>query len=197
MTAENYHNTFSVLIVDDEPKNIQLLGNLLKEENYEVEFATSGKEAIEWVNSRQFDLILLDIMMPEMDGYEVCKIIKSNTYKRHIPIIFITAKTEADDIVKAFEMGGADYITKPFKAAELLIRVKMQMEMKVLRGLIPICAKCKDIRNDKGMWNKMEEYIENHSSALFSHSLCPKCTEKFYGNQDWYKKKLAKSNSPN
>ncbi|MCP3944210.1 MAG: response regulator [Desulfobacteraceae bacterium] len=187
MISEN-NNSFSILIVDDQPKNIQLLGNLLKEHNYEVEFATNGKEAIDWVFSRDFDLILLDIMMPEMDGFQVCKKIKSNIAKRHIPIIFLTAKTDTEDIVKAFTMGGSDYVTKPFKAAELLVRVKMHVEMKILRGLIPICANCKDIRNDEGIWDKIEEYFENHSSALFSHSMCPKCADKFYGDQNWYKK---------
>ncbi len=119
MIVENNKKKFSILIVDDEPKNIQLLGNLLKEKHYDVEFATSGKEAVEWVNSQPFDLILLDVVMPEMDGYEVCEIIKKDIAVRDIPIIFITAKMETSDLVKGFETGAVDYITKPFIPTEL------------------------------------------------------------------------------
>lgn len=187
MTANSIRTSFSILIVDDETKNIQLLGNLLKEHSYDVEFALDGEKALEWIYSKPFDLVLLDIMMPEMDGYEVCKKIKSDVAVKHIPIIFLTAKIEADDIVKGFEVGGADYITKPFKVPELLARVKVQVEMKLLRGLIPICANCKDIRDDKGTWNQIEAYIQEHSVATFSHGMCPKCMEKLYGDQDWFK----------
>lgn len=189
------NSSFSVLIVDDEPKNIQLLGNLLKENNYDVEFALNGEKALEWLNSKLFDLILLDIMMPGEDGYSVCKKIKSDISKQHIPIIFITAKTETEDIVRGFEAGGSDYVTKPFKAPELLARVKKEVELKTLRGLIPICANCKDIRDDKGSWNKIEAYIEKHSAALFSHSLCPECMDKLYGEEDWYNMKKKKEAS--
>jgi len=128
-------------------------------------------------------------MMPKMDGYQVCEKIKSDNTKKHIPIIFLTAKIESEDIVKGFECGGSDYITKPFKPLELLSRVKIHVEMKILRGLIPICANCKDIRDDKGAWGNIESYIEEHSLALFTHGMCPKCADEFYGKQDWYKKK--------
>ncbi len=189
-TKDNLHMpSFSILIVDDEPKNIQLLGNLLKEKDYDVEFAMDGTKALEWIENKHFDLILLDIMMPGMDGYDVCKKIKSDHEKKHIPVIFLTAKTETEDIVRGFEVGGADYITKPFKAPELLARVKVHVEMKMLRGLIPICADCKSIRDDRGTWNRIEAYIEKHTTALFSHSLCPNCADKLYGKQKWYKKR--------
>lgn len=179
---------FSVLVVDDEPKNIQLLGNLLKENGYDVEFALDGEKALEWLDSKQFDLILLDIMMPGIDGYEVCRQIKADISKQHIPIIFITAKVSTDDIVKGFEVGCSDYVTKPFKAPELLARVKKEVELKTLRGLLPICAHCKNIRDNKGIWNKMEAYIQKHSMALFSHSMCPECMEKLYGKEEWFGK---------
>ncbi len=189
----NTVSVFKILIVDDEPKNIQLLGSILTENKYEVEFATSGEEALKWTDRAPFDLILLDIMMPGMDGYAVCERIKSDISKAHIPVIFLTAKTGSDSIVKGFEVGGSDYVTKPFNASELLARVKMHVEMKILRGLIPICANCKDIRDDKGTWNQMEAYIQKHSPVLFSHGMCPTCMEKLYGDQDWYKAKFKKS----
>ena len=192
MNTDTAREVFSILIVDDEPKNIQLLGNLLEKNNYEIEFAMDGESALHWVEKKPFDLVLLDIMMPGMDGYEVCRTIKSDISKMHIPIIFLTAKTDTDDIVKGFEVGGSDYVTKPFRSLELLARVKMQVEMKTLRGLIPICANCKDIRDDKGSWNKIEAYIQKHSVALFSHGMCPKCMDKLYGEQDWYIKMKEK-----
>ncbi len=192
MKAEREAKPFSILIVDDEPKNIQLLGNILTNEAYEVEFATDGEGALEWVAGKKFDLILLDVMMPGMDGYTVCRKIKSNDERKNIPIIFLTAKSESEDIVEGFNVGGSDYITKPFKTPELLARIKMHVEMKTLRGLLPICANCKDVRDDEGTWKRIETYIEEHSNALFSHGLCSKCEEEIYGDQEWYQKRNKK-----
>jgi two-component system sensor histidine kinase/response regulator len=123
----------SVLIVDDVPKNIQLLGSILKEESYELEFATSGKEALEWLDSKQFDLVLLDIMMPEMDGFEVCRRIKENPATREVSVIFLTAKADFQSIIQGFEVGAVDYITKPYNRRELLIRVKTHLTMQQQR----------------------------------------------------------------
>jgi CheY-like chemotaxis protein len=189
MPTENEVTPFSILIVDDEAQNIKLLGSLLRENDYDVEFAMDGEKALSWLTSKPFDLILLDIMMPGMNGYEVCRAIKTNLILKHIPVIFLTAKTETDDIVRGFEVGGSDYITKPFKSPELLARVKMHVEMKILRGLIPICASCKNVRDDKGTWKRIEAYIQAHSLAQFSHGLCPACSDRLYGNEVWYKKK--------
>lgn len=125
--SQNKHKPQSILIVDDESKNIQLLGNLLSEQSYEVEAAMSGEEALDWVNERRFDLILLDIMMPGIDGYEVCRKIKKNPDTKSIPIIFLTAKIETDEIIRGFEVGAVDYVTKPFRTAELLSRVRTHL----------------------------------------------------------------------
>jgi DNA-binding response OmpR family regulator len=118
-----------ILIVDDVPKNIQLLGSILKEENYELEFATSGKEALEWLDSKPFDLVLLDIMMPEMDGFEVCRKIKESPATRDISVIFLTAKADFQSIIQGFEIGAVDYITKPYNRKELLMRVKTHLTL--------------------------------------------------------------------
>ena len=118
-----------ILLVDDEPKNIQLLGNLLREYGYAIEFATSGMDALRWLSMRLFDLILLDIMMPEMDGYDVCKRLKSNPITRGIPIIFLTAKTDAEGIARGFSLGAVDYVTKPFQKEELFARVKTHLTL--------------------------------------------------------------------
>ncbi len=128
-----------VLIVDDITKNIQLVANFLKQAGYEINFAVSGQTALKHIEKEKFDLILLDIMMPEMDGFEVCKILKSSDETKDIPIIFLTAKTDIESITKAFKLGGIDYITKPFNKAELLARVtthlKLQLQKRNLKEL--------------------------------------------------------------
>lgn len=122
-----------VLIVDDVTKNIQLVASFLKEAGYDINFALNGKDALRHIEREQFDLILLDIMMPEMDGLEVCQKIKERKDSRDIPVIFITAKTDVDSISTAFAVGGVDYITKPFNKAELLARVRTHLELQCQR----------------------------------------------------------------
>ena len=123
---------FTVLVVDDTPKNLQVVGNLLKK-HYQVDVATHSKQALEKISKRPPDLILLDIMMPEMDGYEVCRCLRDNTQTQDIPIIFLTAKTEIEDLVKGFALGAVDYVTKPFITEELLARVKTHLELRQSR----------------------------------------------------------------
>ncbi len=119
-----------ILIVDDTPKNLQVLGNILRPIGYNVEFATNGVQAIEWLDNKFFDIILLDIMMPEMDGFTVCQNIRKKSKYDDMPIIFLTAKTDKESIVKGFKLGGQDYITKPFDSHELLARVETHLELK-------------------------------------------------------------------
>lgn len=118
-----------VLIIDDEPKNIQVLASTLSEEGYQIEFTTNGSEAVNWATEDKFDLILLDIMMPELDGYQVCERIKQNKKSAGIPIIFLTARTDQESIVNGFKAGAVDYITKPFKKDELLARVNTHIKL--------------------------------------------------------------------
>lgn len=119
----------NILIVDDVVENIQVAMNILKEEDYLFSFAADGFEALELIENENFDLILLDIMMPKLDGFEVCRRLKSNEKHQDIPIIFLTAKTDIDSIAKGFELGGVDYIVKPFHPEELLSRVKNHLEL--------------------------------------------------------------------
>jgi len=119
-----------ILIVDDEPKNLQVLGNMLRERDYKVSAATNGRQALEMTDISHPDLILLDIIMPEPDGLQVCKQLKASEEKKDIPVIFLTAKTDTEDIVKGFELGAVDYITKPFNLTELLARVKTHLELR-------------------------------------------------------------------
>ena len=120
---------YNVLIVDDVVDNIQIVMNILREENYNLTFALSGEEALSLVDTNQFDIILLDIMMPNIDGFTVCERLRKIPNYADVPIVFLTAKIDIDSISKAFEIGGTDYVTKPFHAAELLARVKSQLEL--------------------------------------------------------------------
>ena len=120
---------FTILIVDDLPNNIQIIGNLLRNIGYKIEFATNGNEALRWVKQGNFDLILLDIMMPEMSGFEVCEELKKDTTTSSIPVIFLTAKTDAESIINGFNIGAVDYITKPFNSQELLSRVHTHLDL--------------------------------------------------------------------
>lgn len=113
-----------ILVVDDIPKNIQVVANILKNEGYKINVATKGQTVFENIKVNRFDLILLDIMMPEMNGFEVCKRLKQDPEVSEIPIIFLTARSDIESITKGFELGGVDYITKPFNASELVARVK-------------------------------------------------------------------------
>jgi two-component system, NtrC family, sensor kinase len=122
----------SILIVDDTPANLQLLAQMLSEQGYKVRMAQDGTMALMSIQSSVPDLILLDIMMPELNGYEVCSKLKASSQTKDIPIIFISTLNEAFDKVKAFEVGGVDYITKPFQAQEVLARVEHQLHIRRL-----------------------------------------------------------------
>ncbi len=119
-----------ILVVDDTPENLSVLRQLLTEKGYLVRLALSGEIALKAVKTYIPDLILLDILMPGMNGYEVCSVLKSSERTSPIPIIFISALTEVEDVLKAFQAGGVDYITKPFKTEEVMARVQTHLELK-------------------------------------------------------------------
>jgi class 3 adenylate cyclase len=118
-----------ILIVDDAPANLQALSAILKEKGHQIIAATNGRQALESVERGRPDLILLDIVMPEMDGFETCRRLKSQAAWREIPVIFLTARTETADIVQGFEVGAVDYVAKPFNAHELLARVSTHLSL--------------------------------------------------------------------
>lgn len=124
-----YNPEDSILIVDDNEANIQYLATLLDNEGYNVRAATSGEMAISAVSRMLPDLILLDVMMPNMDGYETLRKIKGISAAEKIPVIFLTAKTEEADIIKGFEEGAVDYVKKPFNSMELLARIKTHLKL--------------------------------------------------------------------
>lgn len=136
-----------ILVVDDNADNLRIVSNFLKEKDYKIALATDGPTAIKIAEENRIDLILLDIMMPDMDGFETCELLKSNPLTRDIPVIFLTAKNETDDIVKGFRIGGVDYITKPFRKEELYMRVKTHVQLKLLRDYLIKCEM--DIRKSR------------------------------------------------
>ncbi|MCP9470800.1 MAG: response regulator [Nitrospira sp.] len=205
----------TILIVDDSADQQLLLRSVLTNAGHsDVLTAESAQTAFSMLslNAEQdrspIDLILMDILMPNLSGIEACRLIKQRDHLRDIPIIMVTAKNDPDDLSEAFSAGAMDYISKPVNSVELLARVtsaltlKREMdcrkereaelrrsnedlqralkEVKVLRGLIPICASCKNIRTDDGLWTRIEEYLSEHSEVQFSHGLCQPCIKKLY-----------------
>ena len=191
----------NIMVVDDKPENLKLLIESLQTEGYKVRPVAEGKMAVTGAKRVPPEIILLDINMPGMDGYEVCEALKADEELADIPVIFVSALGETIDKVKAFSVGGVDYITKPFQIEEVLARLETHLtihrlqrereelianlekalaDVKTLSGLMPICAGCKKIRDDQGYWTQIETYIKTHSDAEFSHGICPECTKKHY-----------------
>jgi response regulator RpfG family c-di-GMP phosphodiesterase len=196
---------YRILAVDDEYINTQLIKSSLRED-YDILTAVSGYEAIDLLKQYMPDLILLDVMMPDMSGFEVCKIIKADPALADIPVIFLTALDSQEGQLQGLELGGIDYVSKPFNLELLKLRVRNHLalkerndlvkeqrdllarqkgeleaalaQVKQLEGIIPICAYCKKIRDDKNSWHQLEAYISDHSEALFSHGICPDCLGK-------------------
>ncbi len=136
MDRHGYAKKATILVVDDKPYNLTLMNNLLRDD-YRVEVANGGEEALKIVASGlSFDLILLDIMMSGMDGYEVCRKLKSDPKTTNIPVIFVTAKIEVDDEKKGLELGAIDYITKPISAPIVLARVKNHLALKAMADFL-------------------------------------------------------------
>jgi DNA-binding response OmpR family regulator len=126
----------NILVIDDNQENLKVVSTYLKEKKYKIALALDGKSALKILETNKIDLILLDIMMPGMDGFEVCTVLKENKATKDIPVIFLTAKNETEDIVKGFELGGVDYIPKPFRKEELYARVNSHVQLKLMRDFL-------------------------------------------------------------
>jgi CheY-like chemotaxis protein len=131
-------NDSKILIVDDIPKNIQMAMNILKDRGYKMFYAKSGEMALKLVLEHDFDLILLDIMMPDMNGFEVCDRLKDNHKTRKIPVIFLSGKDSSQDIEQAYECGGIDYVVKPFITIELITKANSYVRLKQLEDKFEI-----------------------------------------------------------
>jgi len=161
----------TILIVDDIETNIDVLNEILSY-RYDIMVALNGKSALELANEKLPDLILLDIMMPEMDGYEVCKKLKSNPKTSHIPVIFTTARTDEDSIERAYDVGGVDYVYKPYKAKELQARIHIHLEMsRLLRDLQRSKKQLARLASKDpltGLFNR--RYFKVYSKNIISHA---------------------------
>ena len=128
------NSSLKILAVDDNPQNIKVIGSILREADYSVGFAFNGQQALDLLfRSGDYDLILLDVNMPVMNGYETCRKIRQQSRFDHLPVIFLTALSETENIVNGLEAGAQDYVSKPFNSRELLARVKTHLELKVSR----------------------------------------------------------------
>lgn len=133
MPDQDFTKQPCILIVDDNPINLKIFGHILCEQNYLIIEARDGQIALELFETVKPDLVLLDVMMPGMDGFEVCRRIKSNPKNLNIPVIFLSARNDVADIVKGFESGAIDYLAKPFNKSELLARLKTHLDFKLTR----------------------------------------------------------------
>jgi len=160
----------NILIVDDTETNIDILLELLGDK-YELIVAIDGVSALEILAQEEIDLVLLDIMMPEMDGYEVCERIRLNPQTKDIPIVFITAKSDELSIEKAYKVGGNDYVVKPFKALELLARMQTQLKLKELIENLEHIASydaMTGIYNRRKFFEVAVKIFENSKQELFA-----------------------------
>jgi DNA-binding response OmpR family regulator len=211
-----------ILVIDDQIANLEVIQEYLAAGGFTVLVAQDGASGLEQASYAQPDLILLDVMMPGMDGFEICRRLKAAERTSELPVIFMTVLDDITDKVSGFAVGGVDYITKPFQIEEVLARVRTHVTLrdlqrqlaaqnaqlrqeiaerkraeaereqlivelqaalaniKTLRGLLPICASCKQIRDDRGYWTEVEVYIRDHAEVEFSHGLCPDCAKKLY-----------------
>jgi phosphoserine phosphatase RsbU/P len=191
-----------ILIAEDDFTSRTLLAGVLNKEGHEVTATVNGTEA--WQALQQPDappLAILDWMMPEVNGLEVVRRVRALPTDRPSYLIMLTAKGDKADIIAGLEAGANDYLSKPFHAGELRARVEVGRrlvelqaalaakieelrqafdQIKTLRGIVPICAGCKQIRDDKGYWNQVEVYVRDHTEARFSHGICPDCMKKLY-----------------
>jgi len=173
----------NILIVDDLPENLKLLSELLNSEGYHVRPVTNGKLALSVADAMPPDLILLDINMPIMDGFETCQRFKASEKMQHIPIIFLSANIEPSSIIKGFEIGAIDYITKPFNAKEVLIRIKTQLDLKLSQDMIEqknreqkelLHILCHDLLNSVGAiksileLKKMDDEFSDYDDLMLS-----------------------------
>lgn len=133
---EKENKDLTILVVDDSEPILNLISTVLRRHEYNLVTAKDGMEAFHKIEEKLPDLILLDIMMPVIDGYEVCRRLKDNEVTRDIPIIFLTAKTSKQDVVQGLEIGGVDYIPKPFDQNEVLARIRTHLELKEAREMI-------------------------------------------------------------
>lgn len=202
----------TILVVDDEERMARFIRLNLEQDGFHVVEAHRGMQAIEAVRVDMPDVVVLDVMMPDLDGFETCRRLKADDSTSQIPVIFLTSLSEVSDKVKGFQAGGVDFITKPFQIEEVLARVdthltirRLQVRLeatntelqirnnelqealatiKTLSGLVPICAWCNSkIKDESNRWVSVTEYLQKKTDAQLSHGICPDCMAKLEADQ--------------
>jgi CheY-like chemotaxis protein len=201
-------NTKRILIIDDTPEDHEVYRRFLGQSvdyRFDLRQAQTGQEGLELVRDEAFDCLLLDYQLPDMDGLEILTELSGERGSPTIPVIFLTGHGDEMVAVQAMKRGASDYLVKGKLTGDLLLRSVHQAieevesrgrveNLNTLRGLVPICSKCKNVRGDEGRWEQVEEYFESHANVLFSHSCCPNCLEDLYGNEPWYNKTKNREN---
>lgn len=190
----------NILLAEDDKATQAMLQSLLSKWGYTVICANDGNEAWEILSEPDHpQLVILDWMMPGIEGPEIVRRLREREPEKLYYAIIITARHQKDSVASALNSGADDFISKPFDQDELRARVAVGDRMnalqkalsehivelkrtldqvKQLEGIIPICMYCKKIRDDQNDWNQLEQYISDHSEAMFSHGICPKCYEE-------------------
>jgi len=198
-----------ILIAEDDCTSRAMLSAILVKNGYEVIETINGSEALSALQLPDAPrLAIIDRLMPEMDGLEVIRRVRAQQATNAPYLVMLTSMGAKGDIIAGLDAGANDYLTKPFDPGELrarievgrrlvemqealiesraLISAKVQElrlaleQIKTLRGIVPICANCKKIRNDKGYWQQVEVYVHDHTEAEFTHGICPECIQKLY-----------------
>jgi len=171
-----------ILIAEDDRVSRIVLSELLTKSGHEVRAVENGQLAWDLYSSEPVPMLISDWMMPVMDGPQLCRKIRAEKRASYTYIILLTALSGKANYLEGMEAGADDFVVKPFDADELQARLRaaerilaLQLEVRQLRGLLPICSYCKKIRDDRNIWTQLEQYVTEHSGALFSHSLCPDC----------------------
>jgi two-component system cell cycle response regulator len=241
--SSNRNSDVKILIVEDSPTQAERLKYILEGQDYRVSVAGNGNEALQYLEEHRPVMVISDIVMPEMNGYELCARIKEDERLKNIPVILLTTLSDPADVISGLNCGADNFITKPYEEQFLLTRIhyillnlrmregvstemgieiafagqkqfitsnriqildmllstfeaaiqktleleeanrelrKANETISTLNGLIPICARCKKIRDDGGYWRQIEEYISEHSEAEFTHGYCPDCAKALY-----------------
>ncbi len=199
---------FKVLVVDDEPDILFATARILEKAGYNVFTAKSAEECLDSARKNLPDLILLDVILPDMKGTELCRQIKKNDELKNIFVILISGTmTASEEQADGLDEGADGYIARPISNRELksrvdsmtrvlsaererdrlIIELQQTLNMvKKLNSLLPICSYCKRIRDDQGYWNQLESYISSHSDTSFSHCICKDCAKEHFPDYDIY-----------
>ena len=194
-----------ILIAEDDRTSRDMLRAVLEKVGHEVVQVTGGRAALETMQgSCAPRLAILDWMMPDIDGPEICRRLRDSENPEPPYIIMLTTRSGRDDVIEGLTAGANDYLCKPFDPRELHARIEVGRRMlemqsrligtvrklrgaldqvKVLRGILPICARCKKIRNDDGYWEQVDVYMRQHTDVEFSHGICPECIAELYPDE--------------